>query len=309
MTTSNKTLLVLMAVLAVFVSSATAWGAKGHQIVAELAHSNLLPTAQRTVDTIVSFAAAQGIYANLTDAAVYPDRNRTAGGGTFGSHFINYADRPDQGKCGGDALAIPADCNGDKGCVTTAIGKFSRQLALSTPKSVEAANALALLIHYIGDLSQPLHDSGFALGSNQVNATYNGQLMGGGLHRVWDVEIVDTAIAQSSEGTYESFLDDLTWTANPLDADLWCILVTDPTNAAGISKCTTQWAVQAEALNCKTVYGPKYGGVSADLKATGYADAVAPVAARQIQRAGLRLSALLSKITIGQALGAWGKAK
>ena len=49
--------------------------------------------------------------------------------------------------------------------------------------------ALEFLIHFIGDVTQPLHDEAEALGGNQIPVTWNGATTN--LHSTWDTQMVE----------------------------------------------------------------------------------------------------------------------
>ncbi|KAI9218521.1 S1/P1 nuclease [Blastocladiella britannica] len=296
--TSILSLVTFFALLAVLVPAANAWGKNGHGTVGELAVAMLPPAAQAKINAIVAFAGSNSLYTNVFDAANFPDLNRTAGGSTFSSHFINFDDAPTEGKCSGSGanMTIPADCNGDKSCITTALGKFTQQLATSAPESMTAAFSLALVMHFAGDISQPLHATGFKLGANQVNVTFAGAQTN--LHSTWDTALVDKAIAASSDGTRDGWKRDVANKASPTSAGTRCISRADPKNAAAITNCAVQWATDSELLVCREVFGSAFSA-TADLS-DAYAAREVPVVNKQIAKASLRLASILCKIFGGE---------
>jgi len=49
------------------------------------------------------------------------------------------------------------------------------------------SDALKFLVHFVGDIHQPLHTEGFAAGANGILVTFMGRKTN--LHAVWDVWI------------------------------------------------------------------------------------------------------------------------
>lgn len=48
--------------------------------------------------------------------------------------------------------------------------------------------SLEFLIHFIGDITQPLHNDAEALGGNQISVLWNGAKTN--LHSAWDTQMV-----------------------------------------------------------------------------------------------------------------------
>ncbi|KAI9221459.1 S1/P1 nuclease, partial [Blastocladiella britannica] len=217
----------------------------------------------------------------------------TAGGGTAGSHFIDFDDNPTAGQC--TSAVVPDDCNGSASCVTTAIGQFAAQLAKSSPTSTDAVYALSLVIHYTGDSAQPLHASGYARGSNDVPAKFSGS-SSKNMHSVWDTALPRARISKA--GSQDAWTTKLSTLVTPAQAGTACIASASITSASDISACALKWAKESEALACSVVYGPKYTSTG-DLS-TGYATAAGPTVDQQVAKAGLRLSAILNKALGGK---------
>ena len=73
--------------------------------------------------------------------------------------------------------------------------------------------ALEFLIHFIGDITQPLHDEAEALGGNQIAVTWKGDPTN--LHATWDTQMVEqdagggntTAILMAFAAKLEAAID------------------------------------------------------------------------------------------------------
>src|SRR5579863_3305590 len=141
---------VVLALL-LFPASAWAWGTDGHKIVAVIAADNLTPAAQSHVASILGVAADKRALVTAMEAAsTRPDTQfRVEDGRTEPWHFINL--------CIQDRRAeIPARGPGGN-CVTGKIDEYSKRLKDARYDRFGAGGDLAFLIHFVGDIHQPLH--------------------------------------------------------------------------------------------------------------------------------------------------------
>jgi hypothetical protein len=106
-------------------------------------------------------------------------------------HYVNLA----EDDCG---YRPPAHCP-DGDCVIEAIVRQRALLADRRQPDAVRAQALKLLVHFVGDAHQPLH-AGYARdkGGNTIQLQVDGQ--GSNLHRLWDSGIL--ASADMSERRY-----------------------------------------------------------------------------------------------------------
>jgi len=153
------------------------------------------------------------------------------------------------------------------------------------------------LVHFIGDVHQPLHDENLSLGGNQIAVTFDG--VSTNLHSVWD-----TSIPQKYAGT-ATLANAQAW-ANTLTAAIktgtyssmkagWIsgMSLSSPTTTA------TGWASAANAFVCTNVMPNGASGVqNQDLGGTYYTNNL-PVVKQQIATAGYRLAAWLNLIVTG----------
>lgn len=163
---------------------AQAWGPTGHRLVAALATRELSPAASREVARLLrgeSDPTLPGV-ANWaddirdSDPALYRRTSRW--------HYLDLADHG----CGYDR---GRDCpNGD--CVAEAIRRQRDLLADKRQPDAVRAQALKFLVHFVGDIHQPLH-AGHAedRGGNTVQINIDGN--GSNLHRLWDSELLASA--------------------------------------------------------------------------------------------------------------------
>ena len=125
------------------------WGNDGHEIVTIIAADNLTQAAQSHVASILGVPTDR-IATAMEAASVRPDSEfREEDRSTAPWHFIDIClqDR---------RIDVPARCPGGN-CVTGKIDEYSRRLKEGSYDRWGAAGDLAFLIHFVGDIHQPLH--------------------------------------------------------------------------------------------------------------------------------------------------------
>jgi len=152
-----------------------AWGAAGHELIAEVADSQLSPTAKAKVDAILETEPG----ATLVSISTWADRVRTPS--TANWHYVNF---PRDAGC---SYEPARDCP-DGGCV---VGAIERQVALlrSSTDPEDKLKALKWVVHLVGDVHQPLH-AAFSddKGGNLFQIQAFGR--GGNLHSLWDSGVI-----------------------------------------------------------------------------------------------------------------------
>jgi hypothetical protein len=237
-------------------SEATAWGCDGHRAVVYIAE-RLLPPA--TITIVRSVLAAAPIDPSLrrfcqpladdpiADASTWADDYRDVDATTFGWHFI---DVPRNRRL--TVSNEPSYCHGGN-CVVEAILAQYRVLSGSADV-VGKANALRFLLHFIGDLHQPLHAATNGdRGGNCVPVTYydrapeqnpNGDYSPN-LHGVWDSSAIRTLM--TSRGLQDArALADFIVAQRNLPSSVGAVA---PTRAI-----VTRWAQESHALAETVVY-------------------------------------------------------
>ena len=166
------------AVSVVMLSSAGpafAWGPAAHDAVARVAAQRLTPAAQKEVSSLLG---AQ----SMSDVAVWADEVRnTTHTQTTSWHFTNIP-------LTSAGFSRSRDCQGN--CIVAAIERQLATLQDRTRPRVQRQEALKFLIHFIGDLHQPLHaaDSRDRGGNDRSVAPIGGAT---NLHAAWDSSFVE----------------------------------------------------------------------------------------------------------------------
>ncbi|KAG8629381.1 hypothetical protein KVT40_003246 [Elsinoe batatas] len=271
------------------IPTVSAWGALGHSTVAFIAQNLVAPQTATWVKNILGVTTST----YLVDVSSWADSYRSQAGGGFTSpfHFIDAQDSP------------PTSCNVDynrdctsSGCVVSAIANYTRRVTTTSLSKTERDYALRFIVHFLGDVHQPLHNENYALGGNDVDVTFAGSDRN--LHGIWDTQIperlrgasytVDEAKAWAAELT-----TDVKSGAYASSAASWKIVDTeDAVNQA------LKWSNEANDYVC-TVVAPKgWTAVqSGDLATNGYYASVTSTIELQIARAGVRLAAWLDQLS------------
>src|SRR5260370_32294052 len=121
------------------------WGPEGHDLVARLAMAHLTPVATARVAEIL------GPGVTLASISSWPDQIRRERATTTTWHYIDIPiDKPH--------LDMTRDCpKGD--CVLAQIGDFEKVLADPAASAADRKEALMFVVHFVGDMHQPLHCS------------------------------------------------------------------------------------------------------------------------------------------------------
>ena len=129
---------------------AFAWLAEGHEIVAVIAADNLTPAAKAHVASILGVSDDTVSIAKAMEAAsIRPDTEFRAEKTTPPWHYVDLCLQDTE-------RDLPARCpNGN--CVTAKIDEYAHRLRVGQFDKWGAAGDLAFLIHFVGDIHQPLH--------------------------------------------------------------------------------------------------------------------------------------------------------
>lgn len=159
-----------------------AWGAVGHRVVGALAEARLTPEARAAVAELL----VEEPDPTLPGIANWADQvraNRPDYGWSVPLHFVNF-------KPGHCRFAQDAACAGGV-CVVGAIERFRREMADASLPRERRATALKFVVHFVGDIHQPLH-AGYAAdrGGNLIQISYRDE--GWNLHSVWDSLLIQS---------------------------------------------------------------------------------------------------------------------
>jgi len=280
-------------VLAVLLCPAVAWGwsGDGHKIVAIIAADNLTSAAASHVADILGVAADKRAIANAMEvASMRPDIEfREEDKSTAPWHFIDI--------CLQDRRAdVPARCPGGK-CVTGKIDEYSKRLKDGHYDRWGAKGDLAFLIHFVGDIHQPLHTANDAdRGGNCVPVESHSRETN--LHATWDTAIVRGLEYSIDSGRPETTAHKLEGTyAAEKDADSWIAADDIAWESNQVARTDIYAALQIPVEPCQPTadvcVNPAGHLVELD---SAYLERADTVAGHQLAKAGFRLASLLNEI-------------
>lgn len=244
----------------VFISFATwpvtsfAWGSTGHQTIATLAEKQLTPKAQAQVNVLL----AQEPDSTLASISTWADERKNST--TARWHFLNFP----RDSCTYDKAR---DCP-DGNCV---VGAIDRQLDIlkSSATDPQKLQALKYLVHFVGDLHQPLH-LGYLDDKGGNKYQIQAYKRGSNLHSLWDSGLI-------------KYVSD--------DPDVWVTRLSAKPLPMRVNVIDP---VRVAEESCRIVATP---GFYPDRKVEGpYVDRWTPVVEQQLQLGGARLARMLNGV-------------
>ena len=182
---------LLAVALALLPLPAHAWGPLGHRLVALLAWDDLTPQARRQAEVLLQGEQDPTLAGIASWADDLRKHDPVLGRTSARWHFVNLGEHD----C---AYEQVRDCPGGN-CVVEAIRTQAAILADPERTHAERLQALKFVVHFVGDVHQPLH-AGYAhdKGGNDVQVHYRGK--GTHLHALWDLDML--AAARLDEDAY-----------------------------------------------------------------------------------------------------------
>jgi hypothetical protein len=259
-----------------------AWGELGHQLVGELAQRQLTPEANARVHELLRTEPVP----TLAGVAMWADQLRTSDPERFkatgGWHYVNIQEK----SC---RFVASRDCP-DGACVLGAINAQTWLLRDATQSFEVRRDALKFIVHFVGDVHQPLHSSNRPdKGANEFQISlstdippeeyarerYKSGIMATNLHAVWDYYVL--ASAKLTLGEYANRLTAATRSPTP-------------------QRTPADWAREScELIDRRALY-PRSHKMNAK-----YLKAMRPLAEKRIVQAADRLARLLNEIFASQS--------
>jgi hypothetical protein len=188
----------MVALLAV-ASPAHAYWEYGHESVARVAWEQMRPETRRQVAALLRqgrlLETPECPVRTIEQASVWADCVKPLGD-RFAYVYSWHYQNVDVCK----PFDLKSACK-DGNCVSAQIERNARLLADPKVPTRERLMALALLVHFMGDLHQPMHAGDHQdLGGNRVAANYG--IVGGraNLHSIWDGWLAERAISSPPSG-------------------------------------------------------------------------------------------------------------
>ncbi len=294
------------------VPSALAWGCKGHQTVALIAEKHLTPEtrewvlkllSENPIDPKFKRYCGEATRDAMADAATWADDVR----GERKNGPWHYIDIPRGSKHG----PLEPYC-GREGCVTSAI---TEQLAILKNKNADAAEraeALRYVIHFVGDLHQPLHTiTNSDEGGNCVPLKYlrrnpreHNHSFSPNLHSIWDTAIPERDAEGADALEYAETLDNLFsadivgWQKAGIHVDDWVWEGYDFAESMTYGDLTPKIDIEPNVAVHSCSDDNNIGERMLQLKIVAgeaYQEKAAPVAERRLAEGGVRLAMILNE--------------
>lgn len=254
--------------------NALGWGRFGHEVTGHLAVHELNPTARAAVEDLLEGDS-------LARATVWPDEVRPDRPATAPFHYINGpTDRLEP---------TEAHWNLAQGNAHSAILGYAEILADRDRSRDERREALKFLVHFIGDLHQPLH-AGFGedRGGNDIPVIYQGELIN--LHRYWDSAILEPHSQRYNSAEFAAILFDR---HSDNDRQQWAHNM-DPRD----------WVLESRSWIFSGLYPPPRNDQTAIIEGPvgvtddSYRQVWQPLAEQQLARAASRMARTLNLIFV-----------
>ncbi|HWE76114.1 MAG TPA: S1/P1 nuclease [Stellaceae bacterium] len=257
-----RRLAIVLIVTSLIPAQAFAWGSEGHRIVAEIAEQRLEPDTAKQVRDLLAIENST----SLADVANWADQIRPQRAETASWHFVDIP-------INADAYDASRDCAGGN-CVVAKIEQFASELHDTSLPPQERLESLKFLVHFVGDVHQPLHASdNNDRGGNKVRVVFEGHRTN--LHAVWDTGILAPAV-NGDERAY----------ALQLNKEIRLLQVTEWPKAS-----PEQSANESHAIAVSMIYGKL---AHSDTLPSEYERDTLPIVNERLERAGIRLAATLN---------------
>lgn len=252
----------------------SAWGAQGHHVVARLAWALMTVPTRSAVTALLG--GGQDVFVS---SSTWADEIRPSRPETANWHFVDIPVDQDHYDPTRDCRPSP---HGD--CVIAEIARARAELADTARPTSLKAESLKFLIHFVGDIHQPLHAiDNHDRGGNDVRVTALRDAAGRttSLHAVWDTGLIN--LSDETEAAQASRLL-AALKAHPIDASLDVV----------------HWAEESHTVAVEVAYhyptfsptGPTTDPVTLN---ADYRSAALVAIDLQLERAGARLAALLNQ--------------
>jgi hypothetical protein len=284
----------LLAALCAGAEKAHAWGDEGHEIIGLIALHFLSPAVHARVAQILAGddtgLVAQDLAHEATWADKYRDSDRDGARLRYQTtrawHFVDLEIReaPDLRRaCHGEPRlpeGTPASSGPPEDCVLDKIEEFFAELADRKTDERERRLALQFLLHFVGDLHQPLHvgDDHDQGGNRKITTGPN--LAESNLHHQWDVAFVER-LGPDSATIARALIAQI----REEDIRQW---------TRGTPR---DWALETYAIAKTHAYGllPPVDGSGLYPLSEAYVSDATRIGAEALRKAGVRLASLLNQ--------------
>lgn len=196
----RRSLAITLSALLLLPPLAQGWWNEGHQVIARLAVQHLTPAAMHRISELLDVENTPEAVANaMAAAATWADEVKVDTG-TAAWHFIDLTLQDNRSN-------IADRCPNDD-CAIARVRLFAAQINANDPDAdsrFSDEDALRFLIHFVGDLHQPLHATSDADQGGNCVLLESSVDQAANVHALWDGPLVsrmgadDTALAAELE--------------------------------------------------------------------------------------------------------------
>lgn len=315
--------------LALVAPTVSAWGQLPHRTVALLSTRFLLPETAQWIRTILPPQEPIASAACWADYFSHTPEGRWSGR----LHYIDAHDSPSTGVCG---INFTRDCEEGGMCIVGGLVNVTRQLQTpiapheidhdfqytaetSTAPHWRSPHHLALrfLLHFVGDIHQPLHTEALSRGGNSIQVEFMGRHAN--LHSTWDSLIPEylqggrtPRLAITWANNLQKAIDDADKSAaapkfrSDWVGECFADIEADVAKNGGVTAertqlCALEWAQWANNYVCSYVFAK---GVGTDgrtmVLGKEYAEGARELIDELVGMAGWRLAGFLNLIAVGK---------
>lgn len=282
-----RSIVLTIAALVASVPTARAWGRLGHDVICLIAWQETSSPARARIEDLLAIRDAAG----FARACVWADEIRSSPGygWTKPQHYVNVPRSR--------SLDPEADCP-EQGCLLRAISQQAQRLKAGRASKAERAEALKFVAHYIGDLHQPLHVGyGDDAGGNGIAVRFCPRSCWSSvdnLHQVWDSALLKAGSPSKAGALAEQLLRGI----SAEEKSAW-------RKGDVVAWARESYSVAAEQSYRAVEHGKLAGAYLGDLSAPAHLDAeyttvMRPAALEQLQKAAVRLAAVLDLLARGE---------
>ncbi|HEX5126355.1 MAG TPA: S1/P1 nuclease [Rhodocyclaceae bacterium] len=269
-----------------------AWGDEGHEIVALIADHYLEPPVHAKVVALLAKDQTKLTSQDMAHEATWADKFRDSDRSTtqihynetYHWHFVDLEiDQPNMNVACNRHPGLPprqlASSGPANDCIVAKIDQFVVELKSPKTTSDERLEALQFVLHFIGDLHQPLHASDNLDQGGNMKKVVAPKLTASNLHAYWDSQFVET-LGKVPQTVADGLITKIT----PTQAVQW-----RKGNA-------TDWAMESYGLAKTLAYGqlPTVSKDGVYHLSGSYVSNASSVIATQLSRAGVRLAMILN---------------
>jgi nuclease S1 len=237
-----------------------AWGPLGHRIVAEIADNHLLPIVKIKIEKNFNIKKLSDV-ANWADAI---KKNRSQGSW----HYCNIEESKRE-------YVRERDCH-HEACVVEKLKEYARVLEERGFAGKKGQEALMYLVHFAGDVHQPLHlGNARDRGGNNIALGFKGRSTN--LHALWDGGLIYLAGKNLVQ-----YAGDLSRRVTAREADAW--------NLSNLA----EWANESRVLALDHAYVLE--GADSGTLSKRYIEKSREIIDLRLSQAGVRLAGLLNRL-------------